>query len=87
MKPIELYKTLYLIRRSEELIIERYREDDMKTPMNMSMGEEAIVGGVVAALQKRDQAFGTYRSHALYLAKTECQITPNCHKIVKKKVF
>ena len=71
MKPIELYKTLYLIRRSEELIIERYREDDMKTPMHMSMGEEAIVGGVVAALQKRDQAFGTYRSHALYLAKTK----------------
>lgn len=42
----------------------------MKTPMHMSMGEEAIVVGVVSALQKDDQVFGTYRSHALYLSKT-----------------
>lgn len=70
MTPLEIYKKLYLIRRSEELIIEHYFEDEMKTPMHMSMGEEAIVAGVTAALQKKDQVFGTYRSHALYLAKT-----------------
>ncbi len=70
MNLLEIYKKLYLIRRSEELIIKHYKEDEMKTPMHMSMGEEAIVVGVVAALQKRDQVFGTYRSHALYLAKT-----------------
>jgi pyruvate dehydrogenase E1 component alpha subunit len=70
MKPLDIYKMLYLIRRSEELIVEHYNENEMKTPMHMSMGEEAIVGGVVAALEKRDQVFGTYRSHALYLAKT-----------------
>lgn len=70
MKPLEIYKMLYLIRRSEELIIEHYKENEMKTPMHMSMGEEAIVGGVVAALRNEDQVFGTYRSHALYLAKT-----------------
>src|SRR5688572_26468160 len=70
MKPVEIYKTLYLIRKSEELIIKHYKEDEMKTPMHMSMGEEAIVVGIVAALQKKDQAFGAYRSHALYLAKT-----------------
>jgi TPP-dependent pyruvate/acetoin dehydrogenase alpha subunit len=70
MKPLEIYKMLYLIRRSEELIILHYKENEMKTPMHMSMGEEAIVGGVVAALEPHDQVFGTYRSHALYLAKT-----------------
>lgn len=70
MKPLEIYKMLFLIRRSEELIIKHYKENEMKTPMHMSMGEEAIIGGVVAALQKSDQVFGTYRSHALYLAKT-----------------
>lgn len=70
MNLLDIYKTLYLIRRSEELIIQHYKENEMKTPMHMSMGEEAIVGGVVAALQKSDQVFGTYRSHALYLAKT-----------------
>ncbi len=70
MKLLEIYRKLYLIRKSEELIIKHYKEDEMKTPMHMSMGEEAIVVGVVAALQRKDQVFGTYRSHGLYLAKT-----------------
>ncbi|MBU1862109.1 MAG: thiamine pyrophosphate-dependent dehydrogenase E1 component subunit alpha [Candidatus Omnitrophica bacterium] len=68
---IELYKKLYLIRRSEEKIIECYHEDDMKTPMHMSMGQEAIAVGMCHALNSKDQVFGTYRSHALYLAKTQ----------------
>lgn len=70
MNPLEVYRMIYLIRRSEELIIKHYKENEMKTPMHMSMGEEAIVGGVVSELKKNDQVFGTYRSHALYLAKT-----------------
>ncbi len=67
---IELYKKLYLIRRAEKRIQEHYPEDEMKTPMHMSMGEEAIVAGVCEALGKKSQVFGTYRSHALYLSKT-----------------
>jgi TPP-dependent pyruvate/acetoin dehydrogenase alpha subunit len=42
----------------------------MKTPMHMSMGEEAICVGVCQALGPNSQALGSYRSHALYLAKT-----------------
>jgi len=68
---IELYRKMYLIRISEEKIRELYSEDEMKTPMHMSMGSEAINVGVCQALNKDDQVFGTYRSHALYLAKTE----------------
>jgi len=68
---LEFYKKLYLIRTSEEKIIEHYFEDEMKTPMHMSMGSEAISVGVCQALTKQDQVFGTYRSHALFLAKTE----------------
>lgn len=67
---IELYKKMYLIRKAEETIIKHYPEDEMKTPMHMSMGEEAIVAGVCQALSHDDQVFGTYRSHALFLAKT-----------------
>ncbi len=67
---IDLYKKLYLIRKAEKEIQEYYFEDEMKTPMHMSMGEEAIVTGVCQALRDRDQVLGTYRSHALYLAKT-----------------
>jgi len=68
---LELYRKMYLSRRAEERIRELYSEDEMKTPMHMSMGEEAIVAGVVQALKPDDQVFGTYRSHALYLIKTE----------------
>ncbi|MGA8849120.1 MAG: thiamine pyrophosphate-dependent dehydrogenase E1 component subunit alpha [Dehalococcoidia bacterium] len=70
MLSLELYKKLYLIRRAEEEIREHYTENEMKTPMHMSMGEEAIAVGVCHALKTEDQVFGTYRSHAIYLAKT-----------------
>lgn len=67
---ISLYKKVCLIRSAERAIIKYYGENEMKTPMHMSMGEEAIAAGVCAALGEENQAFGYYRSHALYLAKT-----------------
>ena len=70
MLNLDLYKKLYLARRAEETIQEHYREDEMKTPMHMSMGEEAIAVGVCQALRPDDHVFATYRSHAIYLAKT-----------------
>lgn len=66
----ELYKKLYLIRTAEKKIQEYYPQDKMKTPMHMSMGEEAIVVGICQALKKEDHVFGSCRSHGLYLAKT-----------------
>lgn len=66
---LELYKKLYLIRKAESLIIENYKDNEMKTPMHMSAGSEAIEVGVCMALSEKDQVFGTYRSHGLYLAK------------------
>ena len=67
---IELYRKLYLIRTAENGIRKYYHEDDMKTPMHMSMGEEAIIVGACQALGPEGQVFGSYRSHAIYLAKT-----------------
>ncbi|MBN2316084.1 MAG: thiamine pyrophosphate-dependent dehydrogenase E1 component subunit alpha [Sedimentisphaerales bacterium] len=67
---LDLYQKLYLIRKSEEKIVEHYFDDEMKTPMHMSMGSEAVSVGVCHALGPESQVFGTYRSHALYLAKT-----------------
>ena len=68
---LDLYKDLYLIRRSEEYIIKHYEEDDMKTPMHMSMGQEAVSVAICCALNPDDQIFGSYRSHAAFLAKTQ----------------
>ncbi|MBM3206447.1 MAG: thiamine pyrophosphate-dependent dehydrogenase E1 component subunit alpha [Candidatus Staskawiczbacteria bacterium] len=66
---LNLFKTVDLIRSAEKGITKYYHEDDMKTPMHMSMGEEAITAGVCHALNSKDQVFGYYRSHALYISK------------------
>ena len=68
---VALYEKLYLIRKTEGKIREHYMENEMKTPMHMSMGGEAIAVGVCHALKEDDQVFGSYRSHAIYLAKTQ----------------
>lgn len=67
---LDLYKKLYLIRSTEIVIRKYYNENEMKTPMHMSMGEEAIAVGVCHAIGDKAQVFGTYRSHAIFLAGT-----------------
>lgn len=65
-----LYARMYLIRAAERAIQAHYAEDQMTTPMHMSMGAEAIAVGVCAALRPEDQVVCSYRSHAVYLART-----------------
>lgn len=67
---LELYRRLALIRRAEELIIAHYAGNEMKTPMHMSMGQEAIAVGVIMALGSEGQVLASYRSHAAFIAKT-----------------
>src|SRR3954454_2316519 len=64
-----LYRSLYRIRRVEEAIADAYPSDRIKSPVHLSIGQEAVSVGVCAALLPRDVVFGTYRGHALYLAK------------------
>lgn len=64
-----LLKTMVLIRRFEEKIIETYPVQDMKTPVHLYIGEEAIAAGVCAHLKKEDYIFTTHRSHGHCLAK------------------
>lgn len=68
---IDLYRKLFLIRQAEKQIIRLYPEDEMKTPMHMSLGQEAIPAAVCQALGKSGQFFSSYRSHAAFLAVTE----------------
>ena len=64
-----LYRSMYLIRRVEEEIIRLYPTDKIKSPVHLSIGQEAVAVAVCDQLDKRDYVFGTYRGHALYLAK------------------
>jgi TPP-dependent pyruvate/acetoin dehydrogenase alpha subunit len=65
----KLYRSLYRIRRVEEEIARVYPTDKIKSPVHLSIGQEAVAVGVCEALQPEDVVFGTYRSHAYYLAK------------------
>lgn len=68
---LKCYEKMSLIRLAEEKISEEYFNDEMKTPVHLSIGEEAIPVGVLACLPKNTDTYGTYRSHALYLSKTD----------------
>jgi TPP-dependent pyruvate/acetoin dehydrogenase alpha subunit len=63
------YRSLYRIRRVEEEIARIYPSDKIKSPVHLSIGQEAVSVGVCEALRSDDVVFGTYRSHAYYLAK------------------
>lgn len=64
-----LYKALYRIRLLEEELARVYPTDKIKSPIHLSIGQEAVSVGVCEALRAEDVVFGTYRGHALYLAK------------------
>lgn len=65
----QTYRSLYRIRRVEEEIARVYPSDKIMSPVHLSIGQEAISVGVCEALEPGDIVFGSYRSHALYLAK------------------
>lgn len=64
-----LYRALFRIRRTEEEIAGVYPTDKIQSPVHLAIGQEAASVGVCEALEPADVVFGTYRSHALYLAK------------------
>src|SRR5947209_10249136 len=64
-----LYRSLYRIRRLEEEVARVYPTDKIKSPVHLSIGQESVSVGICEALAPQDVVFGTYRGHALYLAK------------------
>ena len=68
-KWIEVYRTMQLIRLIEQSINDEYKYDEIKTPIHLSIGQEAVAAGVCINLRKDDYVFGTHRSHAQYIAK------------------
>ncbi|MEQ8396082.1 thiamine pyrophosphate-dependent dehydrogenase E1 component subunit alpha [Thalassobaculum sp.] len=65
----DFYFKILRIRRTEEKIVQLYPTDVVKSPVHLSIGQEFISVAICAALNVDDIAFGTYRSHALFLAK------------------
>ena len=64
-----VYRSLRLIRRVEEEVARIYPTDKIKSPVHLSIGQEAVAVGICDALNKDDVMSATYRGHAGYLAK------------------
>lgn len=57
------------IRRIEEALAKRYAEQEMRCPMHLCIGQEAIAVGVGSALSVSDKMYSNHRAHGHYLAK------------------
>ncbi len=68
-KRIKLLKEMVRIRSTEEKISSKYKNWEMRCPVHLSIGQEAIAVGVCENLDKNDKIVTTHRSHAHYLAK------------------
>lgn len=66
---VRIYETMLRIRMFEEKIVELYPAQEMKCPVHLCIGQEAIAAGVCAALEKRDYLFSNHRGHGHLLAK------------------
>ncbi|MDZ4254063.1 MAG: thiamine pyrophosphate-dependent dehydrogenase E1 component subunit alpha [Sulfuritalea sp.] len=63
-----MFRAMLRIRRVEEAIAVRYAEQEMRCPMHLCIGQEAIAAGVCAAMAAGDRAFSNHRAHGHYLA-------------------
>ncbi len=66
---LHLLTQMLRIRLIEEAIAENYSKQKMRTPVHLSIGQEAAAVASGYILQKTDYAVSTHRSHAHYLAK------------------
>jgi pyruvate dehydrogenase E1 component alpha subunit len=64
-----LYRTMLRIRVCEERFVEPILSGEVKCPVHLYSGEEAVATGICASLSPRDYVMGSHRSHGHHLAK------------------
>lgn len=68
-KALALYRTMLLIRRTEEQMARAHQMGLIPGPCHTYVGEEAVATGVCANLRDDDAVFSTHRGHGHALAK------------------
>jgi pyruvate dehydrogenase E1 component alpha subunit len=68
-KKIKLYTKMLRIRKIEEKISTTYYHQEMRCPIHLSIGQEAIAVGICENLKISDKIVTAHRSHAHFLAK------------------
>ena len=66
---LPLFYGMLRIRMIEDRIAALYPEQEMRCPVHLSTGQEAVAVGACASLTHADYALSSHRSHAHYLAK------------------
>jgi len=66
---LRLYAEMVRIRRVEEAVADAYSKQEMKCPVHLSIGQEAVPVAICAHLSDEDHVYSTHRCHAHYLAK------------------
>jgi TPP-dependent pyruvate/acetoin dehydrogenase alpha subunit len=66
---INLLEKMLRIRCIEEELANRYKEQQMRCPMHLCIGQEAIAVGVCENLTASDKMYSNHRAHGHYLAK------------------
>ncbi len=64
-----LLYSMIRMRMVEERISSEYSNQQMRCPVHLSVGQEAISSGICLNLKDKDQVFSAHRSHFHYLAK------------------
>ena len=63
------YRKLMTIRRFEEKADQLYQQGEIPCPIHLSVGQEAVAVGVVAALSEDDLVMPSHRGHGFFLAR------------------
>jgi TPP-dependent pyruvate/acetoin dehydrogenase alpha subunit len=66
---VALYHDMLRVQKVELHIESLYHLDEMKTPVHLCIGQEAVAVGVCANLNQDDYISSSHRSHGHYLAK------------------
>lgn len=68
-KRLELYKTMLLIRKTEEKLYYLFSVQNMPGTMHQYIGQEAVAAGVCGTLRVTDYVTSTHRGHGHCIAK------------------
>ena len=65
---LKFYRNIYLIRKCEETLGEMSKLGEIRTPIHLGIGQEAVAVGVAESLSKRDRVFSNHRGHSHYIS-------------------
>jgi pyruvate dehydrogenase E1 component alpha subunit len=66
---VDFYAKMLRIRLCEEGFVEPILNREIRCPVHLCTGQEAVAVGICSALENDDYIFGNHRSHGHYLAK------------------